>query len=169
MDTISKRIVILIETKGITRTQFAEALNVAPAYVSKIINKNYMPSDRVIEDICRKYAVSEQWLRTGAGDMFVPLTREQRITRWVAEVMREEPPTIQQQLLALLTELPPEWWRILEDKAVEIYKREQGENPLVAAPNDTDLLPNAAHQRTDRDYSEAAQQVDNDIMNDDDF
>lgn len=169
MDTISKRIVILIEKKGITRTQFAEALNVAPAYISKIINKNYMPSDRVIKDICRKYAVSEQWLRTGAGDMFVPLTREQRITRWVAEVMREEPPTIQQQLLALLTELPPEWWRILEDKAVEIYKREQGENPLVAAPDDTDLLPNAAHQRTDRSYSEAAQQVDNDIMNDDDF
>lgn len=72
MTTIGQRISKIIETSCITKTAFANALNITPAYVSKMINKDFVPSDRLIEDICTKFNISEKWLLDGEGDMLVP-------------------------------------------------------------------------------------------------
>ena len=85
MSTISERILRIIEEKDITRTEFANILNVTQPYVSKIINKGCIPSDRLIEDICEKFIVSESWLRTGEGDMY----RKQLPTEEVAEYVED--------------------------------------------------------------------------------
>lgn len=70
MTTINKRIEVLIENLGITKTAFAEKLNVTQPYISKLI-KTGVPSDRLVEDICQKFNVNEEWLQDGDGDMYI--------------------------------------------------------------------------------------------------
>lgn len=69
MALINNRIGLLIDTLGITKTAFAKNLKVSQQYISKL-TKEGVPSDILIESICRKYNVNELWLRTGNGNMF---------------------------------------------------------------------------------------------------
>ena len=72
MQTFQDRLRSLIDTLGITKTKFAEDLHVSSAFVSMLCSGKSLPSDRTIADICRKYNVSETWLRTGEGEMGSP-------------------------------------------------------------------------------------------------
>lgn len=68
METINERIKKIFDTLNMSQSDFARKINVTPAYVWKILNKNEStPSDRLIEDICQKFLVNEPWLRTGQG------------------------------------------------------------------------------------------------------
>lgn len=49
---------------------FAKEIKTTQGHVSDIENKRKGVSDRVIEIICLKYGISEQWLRTGIGKMY---------------------------------------------------------------------------------------------------
>lgn len=40
------------------------------AHISSLENGSRNITDRIINDVCREYSVSEKWLRTGEGEMF---------------------------------------------------------------------------------------------------
>lgn len=69
--TIGERIAVLIDEKGVKKIDFAAALNIHQSYVSKLINGESSPSERLKEDICRKFSVRREWLEHGEGEMFV--------------------------------------------------------------------------------------------------
>lgn len=72
-DTIGYRIDRVIKELGIKKFQFADRIGVHQTYVSQIASDKKVPSDRVIRDICAAFPeISESWLRTGEGDMFLP-------------------------------------------------------------------------------------------------
>ena len=58
---MQERIALLIEESGMTKTAFAQKLNITQPYVSKLL-KTGSPSDRLIEDICEQFEISEEWL-----------------------------------------------------------------------------------------------------------
>ena len=66
ISTIQERIALIIERSGMTKTAFAQKLNITQPYVSKLL-KTGVPSDRLVEDICEKFNVNEEWLRNGTG------------------------------------------------------------------------------------------------------
>lgn len=68
MQTINDRIGIILENSKKTKTDFAKSLKVSQQYISKLV-KTGNPSDMLIEDICQKYNVREEWLRTGQEPM----------------------------------------------------------------------------------------------------
>lgn len=76
MESINNRISWVIEQSGLTRTAFAERINVSQQHVSRIA-KNGTPSDRTIADICREFNISETWLRTGEGDPNIQVDEDQ--------------------------------------------------------------------------------------------
>ena len=49
---------------------FAKEIKTTQGHVSDIENKRKGVSDRVIEIICLKYGIREEWLRTGDGEMY---------------------------------------------------------------------------------------------------
>lgn len=49
---------------------FAKEIKTTQGHVSDIENKRKGVSDRVIEIICLKYGVSEDWIRNGDGEMY---------------------------------------------------------------------------------------------------
>lgn len=44
------------------------------------------PSDRTVSDICRVYGVNEIWLKTGVGEMKLPMPLDQQLAQIFADV-----------------------------------------------------------------------------------
>ena len=72
MSTINERIAQCIAITGLTKTAFAQRINLSQPHMSKIALGHSAPTDRTIADICREFNVNEVWLRTGEGEMFAP-------------------------------------------------------------------------------------------------
>lgn len=70
-NNIGNRINQVIEAIGIKKVKFAERLKIDQSYVTQLTRGKRNPSDRLLADICREFNVSEAWLRTGEGEMFV--------------------------------------------------------------------------------------------------
>lgn len=114
METISTRIMQVVEANGGNKSEFARRLNVTPAYISKLCkNADSVPSDRTISDICHEFNVNERWLRTGEGEMFVKLSRSQEISAFMGDILSGEP-DFRARLITALSRLTPEQWKQLE-------------------------------------------------------
>lgn len=122
MITIRDRILLLLEKKNITKTEFANKLNITQAYVSKITNKGATPSDRLIEDICEKFMVNENWLRTGNGEMFIKLDKENQLMIWAANILKDESDSFKRRFVQMLTEFDESDWETLEKICVKLHK-----------------------------------------------
>lgn len=74
MDMISDRINMVINIKGIKKTEFARRLKISDSSVSTMCSGKSKPSSQTIAMICYEFGVNEEWLRTGNGEMFVSKT-----------------------------------------------------------------------------------------------
>lgn len=136
MDTISARIAAVIKASGLTKTAFAERLNVSQSFVSRLAVGASVPSDRTILDICREFNVSERWLRTGEGEMFVQLSREEEITRFAMEIIRDPASEFQRQLIATMARLEPAQWKLMEQMLDELIRQRAAPPDKVPPPED---------------------------------
>lgn len=84
METINSRIAQVIDTqcRG-NKSAFARELGITPAYAAQLYSGQREPSNRTISDICRIFAIREEWLRTGRGEMQPPMTKEEEIAQLV--------------------------------------------------------------------------------------
>lgn len=114
METIHDRLLILISKLNLSKTKFAERLNVTPQFISSICSGAKVPSDRTISDICREYTVSEEWLRDGVGEMFLHRTRNQELAIWFNSVLAESDDSIRKRMIAALSSLSTDEWEIVE-------------------------------------------------------
>ena len=134
MDTINIRICYLIRDLGITKTAFAEKIHVTPQFVSSLCSGVKIPSDRTILDICREFRCSEQWLRTGTGEMFPPRTRAQEIADFAADLLSDEPESTRSVVISYLMRWDADDWA-----AVTKILRKHGTPHL---PPDKETEPN---------------------------
>lgn len=113
LERLNDRIKKLIETIGIKKIDFAKKLNVSQAFVSQLCSGASQPSDRTISDICREFGVSEEWLRTGEGEMFVPMTRDEEIASFMGDLLSGRP-DFRSKLISVLARLSPAEWELIE-------------------------------------------------------
>lgn len=135
MSEINTRIAAVIQASGLTKTAFAERVKVSQQHISRLA-KDGTPSDRTIADICREFNVSERWLRTGEGEMFVQLSREEEITRFAMEVIRDPASEFQRQLIATMARLEPAQWRLMEQMLDELIRQRTAPPDKVPPPED---------------------------------
>lgn len=64
---------------GLSQAEFADKLSLSRNYISLIEIGQREPSERTLNDICRIFGVDGEWLKTGEGEMFVPLTRSEEL------------------------------------------------------------------------------------------
>lgn len=122
MDTINERIKELISALGIKKTVFAKHLNVSQAFVSQICSGASQPSDRTISDICREFDVSEEWLRTGEGEMFRKKNRNEELFEFASKVVESPSSDIKVKLLHVMARLTDDQWDLLTKIAEEFEK-----------------------------------------------
>lgn len=115
---LNDRIKELIETEGIKKSTFAAKINVSQAFVSQLCSGASQPSDRTIADICREFGVSEEWLRTGRGEMFIQKTESEELSEFFGELLKDKP-DFRIRLISALSRLTLDEWKALEKLAKE--------------------------------------------------
>ena len=114
MSTINERIAYLIKDLGITKTKFAETINLSQPFVSAVCSGSKTPSDRTISDICREFNVSLAWLEDGVGEMYVQRSANEELALLVTDIMSDADDSFRKRFISLLMALPPEDWIKIE-------------------------------------------------------
>ena len=122
MQTINDRICEIISVLGIKKTHFADKIHVSQAFTSQICSGVRLPSDRTIADICREFGVNETWLRTGEGEMFVEMSRDEEIAAFMGELLSEESDDFRHRLIGALSRLDENGWEVLEQFANDLLE-----------------------------------------------
>ena len=119
---LNERISAVIEALGIKKTEFADRLNVSQAFVTQLTKGVSRPSERTISDICREFGVNEQWLRTGEGEMFVEMSRDEEIAAFVGDILSEESDDFKHRLIGALSRLDENGWKALEQFTTDLLE-----------------------------------------------
>lgn len=122
--TQGERIKKIRKHLDLTMEKFGERLGVGKTAISNIENNNRNLTDQMAISICREFNVDENWLRTGEGEMFKPLSRGETIAQFAGELMKDEDDSFRRRLVEALAQLDEKEWEILEEIAKKLVKKD---------------------------------------------
>lgn len=83
---MNQRIKAIRSALGMNQTEFGERIGVKQTTIAGYENGSRTPSDAVILSISREFGISETWLRTGDGEMFIRPDPDDEIDRILAQI-----------------------------------------------------------------------------------
>ena len=123
------RIEYIIKHTNSKKVDFAKRLNISQAFVSQMCSGAAKPSDRTIQDICREFGVNEVWLRTGEGEPFQELGRNEEIMRAAVQTVKGSN-EFRKTLALMFAQMDEDDWAALEkiyNKQLEKLKKSDRE------------------------------------------
>jgi bacteriophage CI repressor helix-turn-helix domain len=111
---MGERIKELRKALKMTQQEFADRLNVQRGSIASYETGRISPSNAAISLICKELNVSEDWLRNGEGDMFIPITRDEEIASFIGSVQADVDDTFKKRFISALAKLSTEEWRAIE-------------------------------------------------------
>ena len=114
---MNERIKFLRKALELNQTDFGARIGVKQGTVAAYESGARVPLDSVVVSICREFGVSESWLRSGEGEMFLQLSREEEITKFCMSIIRDPDSEFQRQFVSVLARLEPPQWQLLSDMA----------------------------------------------------
>lgn len=117
---MNNRIKAVRKALSLNQTEFGARIGVKQGTVAAYENGSRVPLDSVVVSICREFGVSEQWLRTGQGEMFLRLSREEEITKFAMSIVRNPDSEFQRRFVSVLAQLTPEQWQLMEQMAHQL-------------------------------------------------
>lgn len=99
-----ERLKELRKSLGLTQAEFGEKIAMRQTGIAWLESGDRKITDRVIATICAVFGVSEQWLRTGEGEMF-PKPDTDPLWGMLGEVLKEEKSSFRRQLITALCQL----------------------------------------------------------------
>lgn len=133
MSTTNTRIKKLRKALDLTQQEFALRIGSTQNAVTGYETGRRNPSSSVINNICKEFHVNEDWLRTGSGEMFREMSRDDEITAFVNDVLRDESDDFRRRFIAALSHLDAAGWDALE-QLVEDTARRLDEAPAPHVP-----------------------------------
>ena len=133
---MNERIKKLRKALDLTQQEFADRIGVKRNTIATYEIGRNTPLDAVINLICKTFNVSETWLRTGEGEMFVKLSRNDELSAFVDELMKEQPQDFRRRLVTALSRLKPEQWDALESIALSLMEKPTPPTKLYIAARD---------------------------------
>ena len=131
---MNERIKQLRKYLGLNQTDFGSRIGIKQTSIANYESGTRVPLDTVVASICREFGVSEQWLRTGTGEMFPPRTRAQEIADFAADLLSDEPESTRSVVISYLMRWDADDWA-----AVTKLLRKHGAPHL---PPDKETEPN---------------------------
>ena len=131
---MNERIKQLRKYLGLNQTDFGSRIGIKQTSIANYESGTRVPLDTVVASICREFGVSEQWLRTGTGEMFPPRTRAQEIADFAADLLSDEPESTRSVVISYLMRWDADDW-----SAVTKILRKHGAPHL---PPDKETEPN---------------------------
>lgn len=120
---ITERVIKLREEKELSQEKFASELGLSRNFINQVENKKKNFSDRTISDICSKFGINEDWLRTGTGKMFIERTKDEQISEMISDILENDEETFKRRLISALAKLDNVGWQKLEELIDEISKK----------------------------------------------
>lgn len=117
---MNARIRELRKALGLTQQEFADRIGIKRNTVANYETGRNDPVDSVCALIVREFNVNEEWLRTGAGEMFIKVTRDEEIASFLGNVLNREDDGFRKRFIAMLSRLSADEWEVLERKAKEL-------------------------------------------------
>ena len=139
---MNERLKKLRKALDLTQQEFATRVGSKRNTIAKYETNTNIPSAAVISLICREFNVNEEWLRTGYGDMFLPVDRHNEISKFINQLMQEEKDSFKNRLISILADLSTEEWEFLEHRLKQLY---EGKNIAGKA------TPTEIHNQTTED------------------
>ena len=120
------RIKEIRKAHGLSQAAFGDKLGVSRDVINNLELGRVVPTDLIINMICAKFGVDENWLRTGDGDMYTASTRDDKIAAFVGEALADNDDDFKRDVLELLSDLEAEDWRALKaiaEKFISVKKK----------------------------------------------
>ena len=134
MTIIGARIKDVRRKVGLSQADFGARLGVSRDVISNIETdrlKTPGQKESLYRLICREYGVDEHWLRTGDGEMFLPLDRDNQIAQWAGTILRDEETRSEN---AALSKLEERDWIALEQFLLNIKKTQRNKSSGISNP-----------------------------------
>lgn len=106
----------------LTLEKFGERIGLKKNSLSQIENGRNSLTDQTASSICREFNVSEEWLRDGAGNMFVDLSKEIQIARFFGDMVGDD--GFKKRFISALSTMTVDEWAFLERKMREIFEED---------------------------------------------
>lgn len=110
-----ERVKIIRKELRLTQAEFAEHLDVKGNYIYMVESGKTPVSDRLISAICREFKVSSEWLRTGHGEMFRSMSRNEELLKYIETVLDSPTTDIQHRIISVMAAMSPSHWSAIEE------------------------------------------------------
>ena len=112
--TVGERVRIIRKAQGLTLDGFGAKVGVSGPAISLMENGKSRVTDRTIRIICSEFRVSETWLRTGEGEMEVPVDHRAEVEAVIRSALEAGPESFKARFIAAVASLSMEEWTALE-------------------------------------------------------
>lgn len=120
---MKNRIIQIRKGENLSQEEFAERLGLSRNFINQVENGKKNLSDRSIADICSKFDINEEFIRTGNGEMKKELSRSQEISEFMKKVLKESDNSFRKRFCAALAKLDERDWETI-GKIVEEMEKE---------------------------------------------
>ena len=127
------------EALKMTLEQFGERLGVKKNTLSTIENDKGNLTEQMRRSICREFNISEEWLLTGEGDVFLAESRSAEIAKFV-NTLSVNDDNFKTRLVVMLARMTPAEWDLLERmvrKLTDLEDEDVAPVQLEESPADT--------------------------------
>ncbi len=128
---MEERLKALRKALGLTQQELAEKIGIKRNTFAQYENGRNVPIDAVIKLICDTFRVNEDWLRTGAGEMFVEVSQHDEIQRMVDELLLDDSDDLKRSLVAAILRLSPAQIRAAVEWIKETFNLVEAEEPTI--------------------------------------
>lgn len=122
--TQGERVKELRKSLNYTLDKFGGKLGVQKSAISKIEKGDNNLTDQMLKAICREFDINEEWLRTGEGEMYIEVDKENQLMIWAASVLKDESDSFRRRFVKALSELGEEEWELIEKFALKLHNKE---------------------------------------------
>ena len=117
-----KRIKELRKALHFTQQEFADRIGIKRNTIANYETGRNDPIDAVISLICKEFNVNERWLRTGEGEMFLQMTRDEEIAAFIGGALAKETDSFKKRFISMVARLKESDWEVLERMVAGIKK-----------------------------------------------
>ena len=109
---------------GVTQQELADAVKCSVGVVTNIEYGRSTPNAMCIAAICDRYGISEKWLRSGEGEMFRSVSRDEEVTKFFMETLSGDD-SFKKAFITALSQVDDNGWRLIKDFAEKLYEEQK--------------------------------------------
>lgn len=113
---MNERIKELRKVLGLSREEFANKLGLkSRGKIENIELGRTNPDEPFLDLICATFNLNPEWLRTGDGEMFAELSKDEQIEEFIGDLLSNEEDSFKRRLISGLAALDENGWSVLEN------------------------------------------------------